>query len=415
MNINTNPLTGDYHLNNTHNLQPNANTYFVEKKYVTIHSEDRNFIMYPKSGEFQITLPQMMNNVIKVRIATYDFPSNYDVFSRDINNITMAVSMGPPYLPVAPTLLNQAIYNCLLSIQDKHLIVRITSGFYTPNQMVTELTNKLNKQISDHLREYVLANAPTYDALLPIKDDTYKRFVVIYNEVKQNIWFGNTADPFSLSNSVIFASSQFNVAIQCNIHPLPNFSNWGLPYNLGLKRTNNASESADYVRIYYGEITPGDEGYWLVPDASLGNTLVHYVECPNKINLMGYANFYLQISKFNCLDTTVPFSVNNNDKIGKPNGTVDFALAKIQIPTTPVTQWFGQNPDNTPYAYFTPPLDKVSQLNIKLVYHDGTIVDFQNFNFSFMIQFDILQPQILKTGRVVTPEQGLANLQPPRR
>jgi hypothetical protein len=417
MDINVTPIAGNYHLNNSHNLQPNANTYFVEKKYVSIHSEDRNFIMYPKSGDFQITLPQTLNNVIKVRLATYDFPSNYDVFSRDINNINLAVSMGAPYFPTGAAIgsLYMAIYECLLSVQDTNIIVTITSGFYTPTQMVTELTNKLNKTISDLLNIYVLAHLSTYSALLPITDTTYNRFVVIYNEVKQNIWFGNRADPFTLNNSLVFAVSQGNVAIQCTLHPLPNFSNWGLPYNLGLKRTNNTSESANYVRIFYGELTPGDDGFWLTPIKSLANNLVYYVECPNKINLMGCANFYLNISKFNCLDTTVPFSVNNNDKIGKPNGITNFALAKIQIPTTPVTQWFGQNPDNTPYAYFNPPLDKVSQLFIKLTYHDGTTVDFQNFNFSFMIEFDILQPQILRKGQFVTPDQGLVLLQPPLR
>ena len=416
MDMNTNPIVGNYHLNATHNLQPNANTYFVEKKYVSIHSEDRNILMYPKSGEFQITLPQILNNVIKVRVATYDFPSNYDVFSRDMNNIQFAFSMGQPYFPIGapPFSLDKAIYECLLSIQSTIFIVEITTGFYTPTQMVTELTNKMNKLISDQLNLYVIAN-PVYSGLLPITDTTYDRFVVIYNEVKQNIWFGNTADTFTLNNSNVFAVSQGNVAIQCAIHPLPDFSNWGLPSNLGLKRTDTVATSAAYVRVFYGEITPGDDGYWLVPDPLLGNPLVYYVECPYKINLMGYANFYLQISKFNCLDTTVPFSVSTNNKIDKPNGIVNFALAKIQIPTTPITQWFGQNPDNTPYAYFTPALDKVSQLCIKLTYHDGITVDFQNFNYSFLLEFDILQPQILRKGQFVTPDQGLVLLQPPMR
>lgn len=409
MDLNINPIVGNYHLNNSHNLQPNANNYYVEKKYVSIHSEDRNVIMYPKSGEFKITLPQTLNNVIKVRVATYDFPSNYDVFSRDMDNIQMAFSMQIPYLPTSalPDSLDMAIYECLLSVQNTKFIVRITPGFYTPNQMVTELTNQLNKTISDQLNLFVLANMVKYHLLLPITDNTYNRFVVIYNEVKQNIWFGNKADPFTLNNSLVFAFSQGNVALQCSTHPLPNFSNWGLPSNLGLKRTDTISESADYVRIYYGEITPGDDGYWLLPDTDLGNTLVYYVECPNKINLMGYANFYLCITKFNCLDTTVPFSVSNNDKMDKPNGIANFALAKIQIPTTPVTQWFGQNPDNTPYAYFNPSLDKISQLCINLTYHNGITVDFQNFNYSFMLEFDILQPQILRTGKLVNPDQGL--------
>ena len=415
MDMNTNPLTGNYHLNNTHNIQPNADTYYIEKKYVSIHSEDRNIIMYPKSGEFQINLPQTLSNVIKVRAVTYDFPSNYDVFSRDRDNVQLAITMGTPHVPMVLTAgsLRKAIYECLLSITNTMFVVTITTGFYTPQQMVTELTNRLNKLISDQLSSYVNAHLGEYAALRPITDSAYNRFVVIYNEVQQNIWFGNTADPFTLNNSNIYLVSQGNTAVQCKQKLLPNFSDWGLPSNLGLPRTDTPSVPAAYVRIYYGEITPGDDGYWLVPNTILGNTLVYYVECPNKINLMGYSNFYLTISKFNSLDTTMPFSINSNNNINKPNGIVNLALAKIQIPTTPITQWFGQNAENSPYAYFTPPLDKVSQLDIKLRYHDGSIADFQNFGFSFMLEFEILKPQILRKGRYVTPDQGMMLMQPP--
>ena len=408
MDLNINPIAGNYQLNTVHNVQPNANTYFMEKKFVSIHSEDRNVIAYPNSGEFQITLPQTLNNVVKVKFSAFDFPANYDVFSRERDNTKLAFSIVNPYFPTtSPTLLSEAIYECLESIKDTILIAQIATGFYTQNQMVIELTNRLNKEISDQLNQFVLNNLPKYSSLLPITDSTYDRFVVIYNAVQQTIIFGNTADQFTLNNSNIFAFSQANVAVQCRQNPLPDFSSWGLPSNLGLKRIDTVSKPAEYRRIFYGEINPGDNGYWLVPNPSLGNKTVYYVECPYKINLMGFANFYLSIEQFNCIDITTPFYITPQ-KIytGDTTGLVNAAFAKIQIPTTPLSQWFGGTLDVGPYVHFSPPRDKISQLNVKLAYHDGTIVNFQNFNYSFILQFEILQPQVLRKGTVTTGDVG---------
>lgn len=408
MDINITPIAGNYQLNTTHNVQPNANAYFMEKKFVSIHSEDRNVLTYPNSGEFQITLPQTLNNVVKVKFSTFDFPANYDVFSRERENTKLAFSMVEPYLPTtSPTLLSMAIYECLVSIKNTVLIVEIATGFYTQNQMVTELTNRFNKVISDKLHEFVLNNIPKYGSLLPITDATYDRFVVIYNSVQQTIMFGNTADQFTLNNSNIFAFSQTNSAVQCRQHPLPDFSSWGLPSNLGLKREDMTSSPAPYRRIFYGEINPGDNGYWLLPNPLLGNAVVYYLECPYKINLMGFANFYLSIEQLNCIDVTTPFFITPQKiNTGTTTGTVNAAFAKIQIPTTPLSQWFGGTLDVGPYIHFAPPRDKVSQLHIKLAYHDGTIVNFQNFNYSFILQFEILQPQILRKGTVTTGNVG---------
>jgi hypothetical protein len=60
---------------------PNAQQYMLEKKYVTIHSEDRDCIKYPNSSEFEIELPQDYCNVQGVRLASWCIPNNYNIFS----------------------------------------------------------------------------------------------------------------------------------------------------------------------------------------------------------------------------------------------------------------------------------------------------------------------------------------------
>jgi hypothetical protein len=249
-----------------------------------------------------------------------------------------------------------AVETALSSAADKVNTISITPGFYTQNQMVTELTNKLNKCVSDLLEIYINDNSPTYDSLLPVDDNTYDRFVVIYNSVKQNIWFGNRADKFVLTNSIIFEASQKN-SERCLNPSFPNFSYWGLPSYLGLTRADTISDSATYVRVYYGDIVPGDDGYWLLPVSSLGNTNVYFIECSNKINLMGNSSIYIQITGLNCIDTTLPFSLDLSQKPSpfsskRISTSVNYAFAKVAVPTTPISQWFGNGTSNIPSKSF---------------------------------------------------------------
>ena len=48
-----------FNTSSSHPLIPNANQYYVDKKYVSIHSEDRDILRYPRSGEFEIELPHL--------------------------------------------------------------------------------------------------------------------------------------------------------------------------------------------------------------------------------------------------------------------------------------------------------------------------------------------------------------------
>ena len=58
-----------FDLNNNHPIIPNANQYYFEKKYVSIHSEDRDVIKYRNPSSFEIELPQDYLNVQSVRLS----------------------------------------------------------------------------------------------------------------------------------------------------------------------------------------------------------------------------------------------------------------------------------------------------------------------------------------------------------
>ena len=415
----------------SHPLIPNSQEYMFYKKYVSIHSQDRDIIKYPSSGEFEIELPQDMLNVSTVRLVNWTFPANYSTFSVFNSNVTMTFKINNPYNPNINNdtdLLDQKIFECLFLTADEHFGIIIEEGFYNPVQMVTELTNKFNQSVTTRLLKYFTSKSvdPTLtpaqqqeyiEALQNLKvNGGYNRFIIVYNNVSQKIWFGNTADGFILTNETQVGKNILTGNLQCGPKAsLPDFDNWGLPANIGLTRCNvssvsgsvltNITDFANYngqvvPRFYYGDVFPGDNGYWLLPDPNLIGSEVHWVECFEKINLMGPAYFYMDIEGLNCIDETSPYNISEFTlKTNQTNGIVNSAFAKIAVPTTPISQWFDR--DSLPYKYYYPPAERIRKLKIRFRYHNGQTVQFGVFNFSFVLEFMLQSPQLLRSSKTV--------------
>lgn len=404
-----------------HMLQQNANQYFFIKQYVSIHSEDRNIINYPNSTEFEIELPQDYKNVASARLYSWAFPSNYSLFSQINKNITLTFTFKQLYQPSTPDPINNAIFDGLNANINNSYSIQIEEGFYDPNQMAKELTNKLNTCVTDYLLDYFYAN-PAYSGIIStFIINGYDRFSVAYNLVSQNLWFGNGADRFELNNGSILIENKNNNSLTCvrqNI--LPEEVNWGLPYFLGFSRCDVLSYSTqeyynDFgIQKYKYETIPkfdyeDHKNYdnWIQPSAD--DSTVYFLHAFTKINFLGQSHFYMEIDGFNAIDETNPwnlskFTAHNNIT----NGVVNSAFAKISIPVTPTAQWFDD--DQGPYKYFNPPLERVRKLKIKLRYHNGQNVDFGSFNYSFMLEFNILTPQ-LQSKYSIRDSYGLGQIQ----
>jgi hypothetical protein len=407
-----------FNTSSTHPLIPNANQYYIERKYVSIHSEDRDILKYPNSSEFEIELPQDYLNVHSAKLSTWSFPANYNVFSPLNFNIAMTFKFIKLYNPGEHSYsdpLTEAIFAGLYSLIGNQYIVRIETGFYNPSQMATELTNKFNESVSNILIEF-FTNTPAYNYALALFTG-YNRFSIVYNSVGQRLWFGNNADQFELTNDYINQFNEDNVGTQCiRRQQLPSLANWGLPAYLGFTRCpapslsaaeveatmNNANNiiygynpeiinvSGDVPRFYYGDVNTGDNGFWLVP--SLPGATVYFLQAPAKINFMGPAYIYLDIDGLNCIDETSPYNMSQFTlHTNETNGRVNSSFAKIPITTTPIAQWFDS--EQAPYKHFNPPSERIRKLKCRLRYHNGQKVDFGLFEYSFMIEFTLLRPQ----------------------
>jgi hypothetical protein len=410
-----------FNLNDNHPLIPNSNQYFLERKYVSIHSEDRDVLKYRNPAQFEIELPQDYLNVQSVKLSTWSFPANYSVFSVDTYNVYMSFKFIELYNPGEHNFtdtLDEAIFAGLYYNLSNEYIAVIEPGFYNPGQMAIELTNKFNEAVTKYLYSFFTSDDPlyvkyNYAAKLFTE---YTRFRVVYNNVGLKIWFGNSADQFILTNSSGTLLKQNVLTQKClpsRDAELPNFTDFGLPAFLGFTRADTIAYSAtEYLnsvtlndvgitssidrikllpRFYYGDVTGTDDnGYWLLPE--LPGSTVYFLQAPLKINFMGPSYIYMEIEGLNCIDETIPFSLSKfTTQTNQTSGVVNSSFAKISIPTTPISQWFDSN--MTPYKYFNPPAERIRKLKIKFRYHNNVLVDFGAFDFTFLLEINILRPQ----------------------
>jgi hypothetical protein len=397
------PSSKIFNTSTGHPLIPNVNDYIIYKKYVSIHSEDRDILKYPNSNQFEIEMPEDITNVYSLRLINWTFPANYNSFSFANSNIALFFYITKPYNPGENMVVNplqQAIFSALFLSSKELFQFTIQEGFYNPTQMVTELQNKFNFVVTQRIKKYLTDNSLT-DLLTQFNEQGgYNKFVIVFNAVSSKIWFGNTSDEFMMANEAVSLIGTLSDNLFCAAKSqLPEFDNWGLPGNLGLSRCNTTAISIkDSVtgepftpRFFYGDVNPGDDGFWLLPDPTLTNSFVHFIEPPFKINLMGPAYFYMELNGNNCIDETSPYAVNKFTLSNNiTNGVANSAFAKIAIPTTPISQWFDR--DSLPYKMYWPPAERMRKLSIKFRYHNGQLADFGAFPYSFSIEFTTLLP-----------------------
>ena len=395
-------------------LIPNANEYMYEKQYISIHSEDRNVLKFPSASDFEIELPQDYCNVQGVKLDSWSFPSNYYVFSLAQNNVSFAFEITNPYNPgdymIRDDLLT-AMCNAMWDYNGKQYIVNVEEGFYNPLQIATELTNRMNEAVSIVISDYIKNTLKDDALLLQFNLNGYDQFVVVYNEVGQKLWFGNKSSKFVISNNSSIYASNLLTDSNCAKQQYPDFSNWGFPAYVGFTRNPVgalASSDGIYPRFYYGDAKlPGDNGFWLLPDAQyLGsneNIPVYYLEAPYRVNLMGSSYFYIEMEGMNTIDEAIPFSVNKfTTTTNGTTGVVKSAFAKIPVTTTPMSQWY-DNYQN-PVKIYNPPAERIRKLKIKVRYHNGVLVDFGTTDYSIMLEFSILRPQNRRDFRTYVPE-----------
>ena len=68
-------------LHNNHPLINRNNKCLLNRKIITIHSEDRDINKYPNPNNFAITLPEPIKNIQSMRLLESIFPADLFIFS----------------------------------------------------------------------------------------------------------------------------------------------------------------------------------------------------------------------------------------------------------------------------------------------------------------------------------------------
>ena len=396
-----------YVLKNDHPLIPREQSFSLDRKLITVHSEDRDINKWPNANHFELQLPQTYTNVETIALVEYNFPIYYNTFSTQTQNtiITFTVDIVGGYGLTDP------------------ITIIIETGFYNPTQLAYEMENKLN-----------LAVRALGDASLT----AYANFRVFYDEVRQRLLFGNVSNPFTFiynaperyDSEPCYTScppGQSQTAQPSAIIRWNQYTNWGLGYNLGFikylcgqcgsRATTQSANTAIALPVI------GDQNVYYLPSATvnnLGHTWLpvgsgntgYVLIPPNPPSLNGDGTMYMELDKYNYQDEMQPYSENtSNTRNNDYNGIVNAAFAKIPILIKPTKilslaeYQYNNTPNNTTegMSSFFPPLDKLNKFKFKFRYHDGTLVDFSGQNFSFTLVLYCYRDEIARSKQLRIP------------
>lgn len=393
---------------NNHQLIQREQNYLHHRKLLTIHSEDRDVNKWPNSNHFEVALPASYVNVESMRLLDISLPVNSYSFSNGLQNTKLSFSLTFDLADFQDPIDSSNAITVTANIN-------IDEGFYTPEQLSNELTSKMNRAIQNILITDISSNYSTqYANYLTSHPHDYSYFIVYFNAANQKFWFGNVYNSFTL----LFDTEMLYVTTcQNKINAWGQYTKWGLPSYIGFEKAKYISTQSynpiyiDHVRI--NSSTTGIPNS--IVDVSLnspyimlkptGGRPVYYIKAPSIPKLLGDNCIYLEVNKYNTYDEICPYSSSTSSSYKNDYGAkTNSAFAKIFATSIPYSISFeSSNGFLNNMSYFDPPLEKLSKMEFKFRYHDGRLVDFQDFPFTFTIEINMLRNEILKTYNIRSP------------
>ena len=352
-------MSTSYILGNNKPLINREQAYVLDRKLLSVHSEDRDITKYPASNTFEIMLPEPLLNVQSLRLIQATFPNKFYTFTTAYQNTQLQ-----------------------FTIDGNTLTITIQEGYYSPGQLALELTAKMNAALT---------------TVTGLPETLLGSFNVFYDEVSDKMYFGNSVVPFDLN----FDMQLTYDAAACAAQPVVwnNYANWGLPYNLGFQKDIYLSAQVptgfafDY--LCPGSVCPG------------GAPILYFVVAPSAFVLNSDTCIYMEVDKYNNLDEMYPYNQSSRAPLDNyaSNGKVNAAFAKIpvQFNTTKNVSNDCRSLFLLNMVQYDPPIERIARLKFRFRFHDGRLVDFQNKNFDFTIEFNSLKNEMAKVANIRIP------------
>jgi hypothetical protein len=323
--------------------------FTLDRKILSIDTNDRDKSRWPHANEFEVSTPQVYNNVESLRLINVQIPNQLYNISENLQNNKLIISNGS----------NQQL-------------ITIDDGYYSNQELCNALQNQVRKNFAT------------------IGVDFY----VFLNNVSQKPHIMSENKDFSLvflDDSITYSSSTNCVSKVYEQH-----SNWGLGSILGFDDKN-------YVSSTTQSDANSSELYFYHNNTQTLASAAGVIVPPNKLNL-GFNQFvYLEIDKYNTSDEIKPFINNrlNNTNTGLVNSY--FAKIPIRFNSNGVNQSLSCKEDFIDsLSYYQPTIEKISKFKIKLRYHNGILADLGNYNISLTLEINQIRNE-MKNYNVRTP------------
>ena len=394
----------NFNLNNAHQLIPREQTFVLDRKLMTIHSEDRDVTQWPSASQFEINLPTTYTSVSTLQLVECNITTTNYTFSKEYQNTKFSFKL----FPAEYTGSDQGTRIMYYYLQNgdtpetgdggesNTFYAEISEGYYTQQQLAAEIEYRLNKAVVD----FIVAIESDAGSTSPASFATYNHFHVYYDGITQRLWFANDHDNFKL----LFGQEQDYTGYvkKCEQAVVWNQSlRWGLPFFLGFSKQNYSATVEPTKQLHFGTNRPS---LWVSSPTGL-----YYVQAPNILDIYGDTAIYMEIEKMNTCDEIEPYRTSTNKGRGNDfNGTINSYFAKIPLNANAAGTGFAAS-NSYMYLYniaqFNPVIDKLRRLKITMRYHDGRLVDFRDTNYNFTICMGQIHDEIARNYVLRVPNK----------
>jgi len=340
-----------------HPIIPRGNTVIIEKKHVSIHTEDRNTRLkedgttVESQSEFSIQLPESLENIAYVKLKNIQLPTYYINIAEKYRNNKLKLEFNS---------------------EIKEII--IPDGAYTSSSL---------------LRQLYLLTVFNYGV------GTNKTSIIDHNSFHSGRFIFSNNNPLIITPiKIIFNINTYEEVNDCRYknsdlkHDINNLRRWGLGYILGF------DDKSDLTLNY--------NATGLIESTSI-NTIITaptLFSAPNDIRLDYLNTMYLEINDFNTISEIKPDIGHRNDVFNSGyHGVGNAAIAKLHIDppngdiqsynclTARIQSEFLETKKQFLNSFKT----SVHKLYVKFRDHSGGLIDFNNQDFTFTLEFGILR------------------------
>lgn len=349
-----------------HPLIERSQTYLLDTKFLSIHSQDRDINKWSNANEFEVELPENLRNVYSLRLSSCILPNN-------LYNLTNIYQNTKLYYRINPKITGSTTEKTLLtnyySNTSNFFTLTMEDGYYDVSTLITTMQNQLNEDTT----------AKMIDLGMP-SSYSYTHFIVKYYQPQNKVIIINDRDQISLTFDLEISYSN----LPCNQKKVyDQYANWGLGYNLGFEKATYTSSSTSELKLNFT-----DPQTVIQPSPDSSTQLVYSVKSEHCLNLVNDNAIYMEIEKYNNMDEIQPFSqATNNEYNNDYNGKVNVSFAKIPLRNGQFQYEFDNKNDSLcNFTIFNVPETKIRKMKFKFRFHDGQKVDFCGRNFSFLIE-----------------------------